>query len=278
MKIKELINIGIQKLNKNNIEDSSLITKKLLQKLLNITDTQIVIKSDEQINQDIVNKYEEMLNKIIEGIPLQYITNEKYFYGIKFYVDENVLIPQPDTEILVEEVINICKNKNKEIKILDMCTGSGCIGICLAKNIKDTSVTLVDISNKALEVAEKNAKENNAKVEIIQSDMFENIKDKYDIIVSNPPYIETDTIKTLSIEVQNEPNLALDGGEDGLKFYRILANNAYRYLNEDGFICMEIGYNQKETVIKILEETQEYKNTYCKKDLAGNDRVIMSQK
>lgn len=275
MKIKEIINYGIELLKKNNIEDSSIIAKQLAQKIFNLDKTMLTVKSEEEVKNNLFDEYEIMINKIIEGIPLQYITNEQYFYGLKFYVDENVLIPQPDTEILVEEVINLYKDKDS-IKILDMCTGSGCIGISLAKYLKNAKVTLVDISKPALEIATKNAKDNNVEVEILRSNMFENVKEKYDVIVSNPPYIETSVIKTLSKEVQNEPHLALDGGEDGLVFYRILANEAYKYLNKDGTLFMEIGYNQKEEVTKILEKTNIYKNIYSKKDLSENDRVIIS--
>lgn len=274
MNIKELINYGIENLKNNNIEDSVIIAKSLAQKLLNLSKIQIVINENEEVSKDLIDEYRSMANKIIEGTPLQYITNEQYFYKLKFYVNENVLIPQPDTEILVEEAIKIFKEK-ENVKILDICTGSGCIGITLAKNIKNAKVTLTDISNLALEVARKNAKENNADVEIINSNMFENINEKYDLIVSNPPYIESKVIKTLSKDVQNEPKLALDGGEDGLHFYKILSNEAYKYLKDDGYLIMEIGYNQKEAVSNILEETHKYKNIYSKKDLSGNDRIVV---
>ena len=189
----------------------------------------------------------------MQGTPLQYITNHQEFMGYDFFVDENVLIPQPDTEILVEEVLKLAQAK-KNCTILDMCTGSGCIGISLAKRLqKDVQITLVDISNKALKVAEKNAINNKVNVQLIQSDMFNNIdtSKKYDIIVSNPPYIETDEILNLNKQVQNEPHLALDGGKDGLDFYRIFANEAYKYLNKGGYLCLEIGYNQKEKVIQL---------------------------
>ena len=131
----------------------------------------------------------------------------------------------------------------------------------------------------ALEVAKKNVKMNEVenKVKIIQSDMFENIMGKFDIIVSNPPYIETDIIKTLSEEVQNEPKIALDGGKDGLRFYRNIAENAYKYLNENAFLCVEIGYKQKNKVINILEETKQYGNIYYKNDLSGNNRVVVAK-
>ncbi len=207
------------------------------------------------------------------------------FMKMNFYVDENVLIPQPDTEILVEEVINICSGlscaytKDQNIRILDLCTGSGAIGISLAKYIENSKVTMSDLSKKALEIANKNAIKNEVKdrCSFINSDMFENINEKYDIIVSNPPYIKTEVISTLDKEVQNEPVMALDGGEDGWYFYRIIVNEAWKYLKQDGILAMEIGYDQKKEVIKLLENTYKFKEIYSKKDLAEKDRIIIAK-
>lgn len=274
MKIKELILNGAKRLNENKIEDSNIIANVLAQKMFEIDKIQIVI-NDKEIEESKIIEYNKNIEKIIQGTPLQYITNYQEFMGYEFYVDENVLIPQPDTEILVEEVIEISKQK-ENIKILDICTGSGCIGISLIKKIKNAQVTLSDISIKALEVAEKNAKTNEVEsvVKIIESNMFENITGKYDIIVSNPPYIETKVIETLDKAVRNEPYLALDGGEDGVKFYRILIQEGMKYLNDNGYLCLEIGYDQKEKVMELAKG----KEVYCKKDLSGNDRVIIIKK
>ena len=165
--------------------------------------------------------------------------------------------------------------------MLDLCTGSGAIGISIAKNINNCEITLSDISKDALNVATQNynnivgAHDCARQDKIIQSDLFENIKDKFDIIVSNPPYIKSDVIKTLDKEVQNEPILALDGGKDGLDTYRKIIEHAYKYLNENGYLCLEIGYDQKDEVIRLIEETNQYKDIYSKKDLAGNDRIII---
>lgn len=158
-----------------------------------------------------------------------------------------------------------------------MCAGSGAIGISIAKYLVNVDVTMSDISKKALETAKKNAIKNNVedKCKFIQSDMLENIEDKFDIIVSNPPYIKTEIIKELDIEVQNEPIIALDGGQDGLKFYRIIIEQAYKYLNKNGILALEIGYDQKEEVIKLLKESGKYKDIYSKQDLAGNDRIVV---
>ena len=217
------------------------------------------------------------IDKIINGKPIQYITNEQEFMKLKFYVDENVLIPQPDTEIIVEKVID--EFKDKELKILDLCTGSGTIAISLAKYIERCNILATDISSKAIQIAKLNAEKNqvNKKIEFVLSDMFEEIrKDKFDIIVSNPPYIKTEVIKTLDKQVQNEPKLALDGGINGLKFYEIISKNAYKFLNNNGKIYLEIGYDQKNDVIDLLKKTQKYKDIICIKDLELNDRLIVA--
>ena len=197
---------------------------------------------------------------------------------LNFYVDENVLIPQPDTEILVEEVINIANTLRKEkIKILDMCTGSGCIAISLSKYISNAEVTGVDISYNALEVAKKNAQLNKVNnITWIKSNLFQEVNDKYDIIVSNPPYIKSSVIETLSEEVKNEPNIALNGGEDGLKFYNEIISLASNYLEEEGYLCFEIGFDQKDDVIKLFEKNN-FKGIYGKKDFSGNDRIVVGR-
>lgn len=255
-------------------EDGYRISKMILKHLLNATDSYILINNEDEINEDIEKEFKRNIELLNTGIPIQYITNKQEFMRLDFYVDSNVLIPQPDTEILVEEVITLCKENTK---ILDLCTGSGAIGVSIAKNIENAQVTMSDISEKALEIANKNAKSNEVldKCNFVLSDMFESIQEKYDFIVSNPPYIKSEVIKTLDKEVQNEPHIALDGGKDGLYFYRIIAENAYKYLNEDGILALEIGYDQKEEVISLLQKTGKYSNVYCKKDLSGNNRIII---
>lgn len=198
---------------------------------------------------------------------------------MNFFVNEDVLIPRPDTEILVEEVIEITKRLTRP-KILDLCTGSGAIAISIAKYAENAVLFASDISKNAIEVAKKNAKANNVedKIEFIESNLFEKIpQTKFDIIVTNPPYIKRSEISKLDIDVQNEPNIALDGGIDGLDFYRKIANKAYDYLKYNGYLCMEIGYDQKEFVLDILNYENRYSNTYSKKDLYGNDRIIVTR-
>lgn len=198
---------------------------------------------------------------------------------MNFFVNEDVLIPRPDTEILVEEVIEITKRLIRP-KILDLCTGSGAIAIAIAKYAQNAIVYASDISKNAIEVAKKNAKTNGVqdRIEFIESDLFESIpQTKFDIIVTNPPYIKKDEISKLDLEVQNEPKIALDGGIDGLDFYRKISSKAYDYLKYNGYLCMEIGYDQKESVLDILDYENRYSDTYCKKDLYGNDRIIVTR-
>lgn len=278
MKIKELIMYGKNLLTANNIEDANLISKLLAEFILNMSKAQILVNDKKEISEDEKTRYYLALIEIIQGMPIQYITNNQEFMKLNFYVDKNVLIPQPDTEILVEEVINIINDTS--VKVLDICTGSGCIGTSIAKYTKNTTITMSDISSRALNIAKSNYiknMEDASKVQFIQSDMFKNIKEKYDIIVSNPPYIESKEINKLEKQVQNEPHIALDGGEDGLQFYRKLANEAHKFLNENGYLCMEIGYNQKQAVIQLLKENKNYKEIYSKKDLSGNDRIIIAK-
>ena len=279
MNIEEILKKEINNLKQNNIENSTLKAKILLANILNVKKEYLLIHSEEEIKQEDKIKYENCIKELIKGKPLQYITNKQEFMGLDFYVDENVLIPQPDTEILVEKAIEIAETTQKN-KILDMCTGSGCIAISLAKKINNTQIIAVDISNNALNVANKNAINNNVenKIKFINSDMFNNIEEKFDIIVSNPPYIETETINKLEIEVQNEPHLALDGGIDGLKFYKTIANNAFKYLNENGYLLLEIGYNQQNSVTQLLQDIGKYKDIETVKDLGGNYRIVIARK
>lgn len=274
MRIKEAIMYGSEMIRENKKDESNYISKRLLCFLLKKDMIYLTIHNDEEISENTYNEFAKSIEKILVGTPIQYITNEQYFMGIKFYVDENVLIPQPDTEILVEEVINIINNQDKK-KILDLCTGSGAIAVSLAK-LTSAQIIGSDISKEAIEIATKNAKDNNQDIKFIQSDLFENIQEKFDIIVSNPPYIATNTIKLLEKEVQNEPFIALDGGEDGLVFYRRIIEKAKYYLNDDGYLALEIGFDQKESVYKILTENG-YNQIYSKKDFGNNDRIIIAK-
>ncbi len=276
MILKEVLDYGKIILKEHNIEDSDIILKMLIEYVFGIEKQKIIIYLENEIDDYKVQEFKKYIEKLKSGIPIQYITNKQEFMKLEFYVDENVLIPQPDTEILVEEIIE--QYKNEKCKILDLCTGSGAIGISLAKYLPNSQVFVSDISEKAIQIAKLNSEKNGVHNKIIffESDMFKNIDEKnFDIIVSNPPYIETDIIGTLDMQVKNEPHIALDGGKDGLKFYRIIAKEAIKFLKPEGKIFLEIGYNQKLSVEKILNQ-ENYKNIYLKKDLGNNDRAIIA--
>lgn len=282
MKQSELLKKGKEILGNKNINEPDEKASKLLQYILNQTREEFIINSLEEVSKNYEEDYLKELGKIINGMPLQYITHKQEFMGLDFYVDENVLIPQPDTEVLVEEAIKLIKN-NESAKVLDLCTGSGAIAVSIAKYSKNTKVIASDISKKALEVANKNVINNNVQnVKLLQSDMFEKLENyKFDFIVSNPPYIESSTIKNLSKEVQNEPEIALDGGKDGLEFYKIILKQVYKYLNKNGYLLLEIGYDQGEKILKLCKEYSCNLNLITKKpikDLGGNNRVIILQK
>lgn len=270
MNISELLVNGKHLL--KDIEDGNIKARILLEYILKLSRGKIVSNPNIEVSDNNVEFYLNKINDIKNGMPIQYITNKQEFMKLNFYVDKNVLIPQPDTEILVEKAIEICKNHGNDIKILDLCTGSGAIGISIAKNIKNAKVYATDIKNTVIDIAKQNAKQNNVdNIEFIVSDMFENIQEKdFDIIVSNPPYIETDVIKTLPTEVRNEPIIALDGGKDGLKFYKIILSEYKKYLKKDGYLLLEIGYNQAKSVGELINL-----NYSIIEDLAGNDRVII---
>lgn len=277
MTIKQAITKGMIMLKSNNVESPKLKARLLLQYVLDKPRQYIIVYDNKEIDKQQQWQYFVNIEKLTKGVPLQHITHRQEFMKMDFFVDENVLIPRPDTEILVEEVIKIAQKYNSP-RILDLCTGSGAIAISLKKFIPNADIIAVDISEKALEIAKRNAEKLEAKINFVKSDLFDKLDNKkFDIIVSNPPYIRKDEIKKLSEEVQKEPKIALNGGEDGLDFYRIITEQAINYLKTGSFLCFEIGYNQKNDVIKIIEDEQNYKNIYCKKDLYGNDRIIITQ-
>ncbi len=275
MKIIELLNHG--KIFLKDVDEGSFKAKILLEHILKVKREYIIAHCEDIVSNEQVTLYQAKLEEIKKGKPIQYITHYQEFMKLDFYVDENVLIPQPDTEILVEKVIEILKNKKNTCSVLDMCTGCGAIGISIAKYIPKADVYVSDISKSALQIAKKNALKNEVKnIHFILSDMFKCINEKkFDMIVSNPPYIETDIINGLPEEVKHEPHLALDGGKDGLDFYRIFSVQSPLFLKPSGYLCLEIGYQQKEEVCKLLKNN--FKNIKIFQDYGGRARVIISE-
>ncbi len=275
MNIEEVLQKATIKLKDNNIEEARSKARRLLAFTLEMSKEQIIMHNKEELTIEQENSYNEYVARIIIGEPIQYIIGKQEFMGIDFKVNPSVLIPQPDTEILVERTIEILKHL-KEPKVLDLCTGSGAIAVSIAKYVPNSIIFASDISKQALEIARQNDNEN--KVNFVHSNLFENIDGEFNVIVSNPPYIKTSEIQKLSKEVQNEPLLALDGGQDGLLFYREIIKQAHKYLEEQGYLCIEIGEDQKEQVITLINNCSYYKNIQAFKDLSGHDRVIICEK
>ena len=270
---KDALEYGKQRLLECEIEDANLDAWLLLEYVSGISRSWYFIHENEEISEDDIEEYQILIEQRGKHIPLQQLTKEAYFYGMKFFVNENVLIPRQDTEVLVEQVLSLSKGK-ENLKLLDMCTGSGCILLALLANLKQASGTGVDLSEKALEVAQRNGEELGIEVSWVQSDLFDKVSGSYDIIVSNPPYIETSVIEGLMDEVKlYEPRMALDGTEDGLFFYREITMQAGKYLKNNGILAFEIGYNQGKAVSEFMKENG-YEEVQVLQDLAGLDRVV----
>ena len=258
----------------------------ILSKLLDVDKTYIFTYGDRQVPDSIGKEFLSLTAKRQEGYPIQYILREKQFMGLNFYLEDGVLIPRGDTETLVDYVIKYIEKRygEGEVRILDLGFGSGAISISLAYNFENARVYGVDISDKAYKVAEINKSRLGVKnVKFLRGDFFKaleenEILEKFDIIVSNPPYIESDTIKTLDRQVRDfEPTIALDGGSDGLVFYRQITAKAGDYLKKDGLLIYEIGYNQASSVKNIFK-SHGFRDINILKDLSGNDRVVLAFK
>lgn len=272
MTYKETIDLGIRILELAGIEEAENDAWLLLSKECKMNRTAYYMHMKDEILPEQLNEYKGLIKKRAERVPLQYITGEQEFMGLTFHVNSNVLIPRQDTETLVEEAIKLVE---PGMSILDMCTGSGCIIISILKKCSGIQGTGSDISKQALNVAKENAKLNNVAVDFERSDMFENLSDKYDMIVSNPPYIRSDVVPTLMPEVcEFEPLDALDGHEDGLYFYRKIIKECKSFLKEDGKILFEIGNDQGQAVSDMLTYAG-FRNVSVIRDLAHNDRVVV---
>ena len=274
MKYIEVFDKYVKLLEEKNFKDAKSNILLLIYEIFDFDFSKwTMYKYDEIEDISKLDKLNEYVEKRLGHMPIQYILNKAYFCGLPLYVNENVLIPRFDTEVLVEEVLALSK-KDKSKRILDICTGSGAIAIALKKLGEFDRVDALDISDKALEVAKRNAKELDLDINFLKSDMFSSLTSeiKYDIIVSNPPYIQSDVVDTLENEVKDfEPRLALDGDADGMKFYKIIAENYEDYLVDNGVLALEIGYDEANDIRALFEG----KNVVIKKDLANLDRVAI---
>lgn len=271
MTYREAVEFGTKCLADAGVPDAALDAWYLLQMVCKIERSYYYVHGEEDITQDAQKEYEIAVQKRAEHIPLQYIVGEQEFMGLRFKVNSNVLIPRQDTETLVEQVLKIVK---PGMKVLDLCTGSGCVLISVLKNAPELTGMGSDISKTALLVAKENAKLHEVDAEWVRSDLFDNITETFDVIMANPPYIPTGEILSLMPEVRDfEPENALDGGADGLDFYRKIAGQVKDYLNLGGYVYMEIGYDQGEAVSELMRNAG-FTEVEVIKDLARNDRVV----
>ena len=283
MTLKQLLEEGVRNLEAANVPDARVDAWLLLSYVFGIGRVDYLVHPQAPAGEDPARKYRECIARRAEHVPLQHITGEQEFMGFSFRVNEHVLIPRQDTEILVETVL---ENISREVSVLDMCTGSGCILLSVMGMKRCRFGHGADLSEQALLVARETEdrvrrqadsrclSQDEPKISWIKSDLFENIHDRYDIIVSNPPYIPSQQIETLMPEVKShEPVMALDGREDGLEFYRRIVQDAPGYLNPGGMLFFEIGWDQARDVSRILKD-RGFCRIHVKKDLAGLDRVV----
>ncbi len=281
MNIGSLLNLATKMLNSKKIDTARLDSQLILGKVLNKDKIYLMINSNEEVEEKDEEEFLKLINKRMENMPVRYILGEVDFMGLDFYIEEGVLIPRSDTEVLVEEVLKII-DKDKELNLCDLCSGSGAIGISLAHYRKNIMVDLIDFYEKPEKISKKNIVRNKLEnqVKFIKSDLLkEPIKElkRYDIIVSNPPYIKENVIDTLMDDVKNyEPRTALSGGDSGLIFYERIVEESKKALKENGILAFEIGYDQGDSVRNIMKNGG-YIDINVVKDLAGLDRVVIGR-
>lgn len=245
----------------------------------------LITNCNDSISEDIYESFISFVQQRCQGKPIQYITGIQEFMNLELEVNDKVLIPRGDTEIIVEKLMELA-DKEKSLSIIDMCTGTGAIAVSLGHYLPKAAITAIDISEEALECCRKNAQKHGLqhRINIVKSNLFEDLTSKaltnnIDMVVSNPPYIPTEDILELSVNVKDfEPMLALDGGRDGLDFYRSITLDGAKFLKSGGILAFEIGYNQGQDVMNIIKESGSYYDLACYKDLAGLDRCVIAYK
>lgn len=279
--IEKLLKEGTEIIRQREYNNPFLDVQLILSYLLQKDRIYLHVHRKYEVDDETAGRFYEMAEKRNVGYPLQYMINSQEFMGLDFFVREGVLVPRPDTETLVEKIIEIVNNgplKNENISILDIGTGSGAIAVSLGHYLKNSEVIAMDISDTALETAGINIKKHGLQnVKTLKGDIFnyDFADKKFDIVVSNPPYIERDEISTLPVEVSvYEPRLALDGGTDGLDYYRRIVSVFEKIHREPAILAVEIGYDQKRTVTEIFDAVNIFKKIECEKDLGGKDRVM----
>lgn len=272
MTYSELADNGVSRLMAAGFEEARTDVRRLLLYVSNMSPVELLCNGKEEVPEEQMRHFAELLKQRVRHVPVQYITGEQEFCGLPFRVRPGVLIPRPETELLAEAVFALSAGK----RVLDMCTGSGCIAVAVSKLGAPEFMAAADCSETALQTARENAALHGADITFFQGDLFEPVTGEYDIIVSNPPYIRTGVIDGLMPEVRDfEPHLALDGREDGLYFYRKICREAKKFLRRDGRLMFEIGHDQAGEVADLLEK-EEYQEITVKKDYAGLDRMVFA--
>ncbi|TRW28296.1 peptide chain release factor N(5)-glutamine methyltransferase [Criibacterium bergeronii] len=282
MKIKDIYKYSLEKL--NNDEEKFLLTEMIIAYVLEKDRIYIKLNMDDEINNSQAEKIKGYVERLTNNEPIHYIIGKRDFMGMDFYVTQNVLIPRSDTEVLVTEAINALNQEKKYAKDtttgLEIGAGSGIISISLLKKIETLNMTAVDINCDAIRLTTKNAVELGVypRLKVLKSDIYSKVNEKYDFIISNPPYIRTDEIQRLDPKIKNyEPLNALDGGESGIEFYDKIIRDAKAFLNKDGYLFLEIGYDQKDDVSNLFSKHNINVKLKVVKDLAGYDRVIIAK-
>ncbi len=264
---------AVQILDSAGIEDSTFEAEQLIMHVLCISLSQLRLRYNEEITAPAEEKLFELVNRRAERYPLQYIIGEWEFYSLPFKVSEDVLIPRADTELLVDTALDFIGGA-EDLKIIDLCSGSGCVAIAIAANTKGCDITAAEKYPNTLELLKENITLNRVKVTPLLCDVLEEHGGEYDLIVSNPPYIKTDVVDTLEKEVLSEPRVALDGGVDGLLFYKAIVELWVPHLKSGGALIVEIGYDQADEVTALFRKVG-LQNIECKTDINGNQRVII---
>ncbi|MDR2610708.1 MAG: peptide chain release factor N(5)-glutamine methyltransferase [Clostridiales Family XIII bacterium] len=284
LQIKEIIAVAEKILRENGVEDYKADAEILLCHEIRYDSRKIFMNWSKELDDEACERYFADVQRRAAGTPTQYLTEMQPFMGFNFSVDERVLIPRMDTETVVESAIEFIRSQKSIKNVLDLCTGSGVIAISLAKAVPSLKLTATDISGDALAVAAKNASRLgvSARIKFLRSDLFNSLPTgftakKFDMIIANPPYIRTAVLPRLQREIyEHEPLIALDGGEDGLDYYRAIATRAPSFLTKRGVIFFEIGYDQAEDVSDILRDTGNFAGISVRRDIAGNDRVVFA--
>lgn len=277
MTIGEWLRHAREVLTESGCPDPQIDSRWIAEDTLSLSRSELRFEGERALEAEELEQLESRLKQRAEGEPVQYILHSAYFMGLKFYVDDRVLIPRQDTETLAEAVI-VALHEFPEPDVLDLCAGSGAIGLSVKTLIPSANVTLTDLSRDALEVVRKNAHELNVDVETRHGDLFKAVgKDRFDLIVSNPPYIPHDDLAGLQREVRREPMLALDGGSDGLDVYRRIAAEVSAHLNPGGFLYLEVGIGEAERVLALVTENVECAQVGTINDLNGIPRVVWAR-